>query len=142
MKDTLKPGLRHTLTFTVPENKTVPYLYPEAPELADMPRVFATGFMVGLFEWACVELLAPHLDPGEGSLGVHVDFSHKAATPPGLTITVTAICKHVGGRVVEFEVEGHDGVEVIGGGSHLRAVVRWDKFTERVAEKRKKALGA
>jgi fluoroacetyl-CoA thioesterase len=141
MKDTLKSGLTHTLTFTVPENKTVPFLYPEAPGFTVMPQVFATGFMVGLFEWACIELLAPHLDAGEGSLGVHVDFSHLAATPPGLTITVTATCTKVEGRSVEFEVSGHDGVDAIGGGNHRRAIVRWDKFNERVAQKRQKALG-
>ena len=45
-----------------------------------MPEVFATGFMVGLMEWTCVQLLRPHLDPGEGSLGVHIDVSHKAPT--------------------------------------------------------------
>lgn len=141
MKDTLKAGLTHTLTYTVPDNKTVPHLYPEAPDFSSMPPVFATGFMVGLFEWACIELMAPHLDPGEGSLGIHVDFSHLAATPPGLTITVTAICTKVEGRSLEFEVTGHDGVDAIGGGRHRRAVVRWDKFNERVAQKRQKALG-
>ena len=83
MKDTLKPGLSHTLTFKVPKNKTVPFLYPEAPGFVEMPSVFATGYMVGLFEWACIELMKPHLEPGEGSLGIHVDFSHTAATPPG-----------------------------------------------------------
>ena len=140
MKDTLRPGLAHTLTFTVPETKTVPYLYPEAPGFTAMPKVFATGFMVGLFEWACIELMAPHLDPGEGSLGIHVDFSHSAATPPGLTVTVTATCTKVDGRQLEFEVHGHDGVDEIGGGRHRRAVVRWDKFAERVEQKRAKAL--
>jgi fluoroacetyl-CoA thioesterase len=141
VKDTLKPGLTHTLTFTVPESKTVPHLYPEAPDFADMPLVFATGYMVGLFEWACIELMAPHLDPGEGSLGIHVDFGHTAATPPGLTVTVTATCMRVDGRTVEFDVRGHDGADAIGGGRHRRAVVRWDKFTERVAQKRRKAVG-
>jgi fluoroacetyl-CoA thioesterase len=136
MKDTLKPGLTHTLTFTVPENKTVPYLYPEAPGFVEMPKVFATGFMVGLFEWACIELMKPHLDPGEGSLGIHVDFSHSAATPPGLTITVTATCTKVDGRILEFAVKGHDGVDAIGEGRHRRAVVRWDSFNARVAKKR------
>jgi fluoroacetyl-CoA thioesterase len=136
MKDTLKPGLTHTLTFTVPENKTVPHLYPEAPGFAEMPQVFATGFMVGLFEWACIELMKPHLDSGEGSLGIHVDFSHSAATPPGLTINVTATCTRVDGRILEFEVKGHDGVDVIGEGRHRRAVVRWDSFNARVAKKR------
>ena len=45
-----------------------------------MPKVFATGNMIVLMEWTCTQLLAPHLDPGEGSVGVHVDVSHLAAT--------------------------------------------------------------
>lgn len=135
MKDTLRPGLTHTLEYTVPVDKTVPHLYPDAPRLASMPEVFATGFMVGLFEWACVELLAPHLDQGEGSLGTHVDFSHTAATPPGFTVTVTTTCTKVDGHRLEFVIEGHDGVDVIGGGRHERVVVRWDRFGERVATK-------
>ena len=48
MKDTLKPGANATLSFRVPAEKTVPHLYPEAPEFRQMPTVFATGFMVGL----------------------------------------------------------------------------------------------
>ena len=84
MKPSLKPGLKHRFSYRVPENKTVPHLYREAPQLQAMPTVFATGFMVGLMEWTCVQLLEPHLDTGEGSLGVHIDVSHKAATPPGM----------------------------------------------------------
>ena len=83
MKATLKPGLTHRFAYKVPENKTVPYTYPEAPEIAAMPKVFATGNMIILMEWTCTQLLAPHLDPGEGSLGVHVDVSHLAATLAG-----------------------------------------------------------
>ena len=47
-----------------------------------MPKVFATGNMIILMEWTCVQLLNRHLDEGEGSLGTHVDVSHAAATPP------------------------------------------------------------
>ena len=64
MKATLKPGLKHTFSYTVPENKTVPYTYPESDLIANMPKVFATGFMIVLMEWACADLLAPHLDAG------------------------------------------------------------------------------
>ena len=135
MKDTLIAGLTHRLTFTVPDNKTVPYLYPEAAGFQSMPKVFATGFMVGLFEWACIELMKDHLDPGEGSLGVHVDFSHLAATPPGITITVDAECTAVNGRKLSFFIRGHDGVDLIGEGRHERAVVNYDKFNARVADK-------
>jgi fluoroacetyl-CoA thioesterase len=135
MKPTLKPGLIHRLAYKVPVNKTVPYTYPESPEIASMPEVFATGFMIVLIEWACTELLAPHLDPGEGSLGVRVDVSHLAATPPGLTVTVDVECVAVAGQHVTFKVKAHDGVDLIGEGRHERFVVVWDKFNSRVAAK-------
>jgi fluoroacetyl-CoA thioesterase len=136
VKDSLQPGLTHTMTYLVPESKTVPNLFPEAAPFVEMPKVLATGFMVGLFEWACIELMAPHLEDDEGSLGIHVDFSHTAATPPGLTVTVTARCTKVEGRTLEFEVSGHDGVDEIGRGLHRRAVVRFGPFEERLRSKR------
>ncbi|MGI9384243.1 MAG: thioesterase family protein [Methyloligellaceae bacterium] len=135
MKDSLKPGLSQRFAFTVPETKTVPHLYPEASEFQDMPAVFATGFMVGLMEWTCLKLLAPHLDEGEGSLGVHVDISHSAATPPGLTVTVDAECVEVRGPRAMFVVRAHDGIDEIGAGRHERFIVRWDRFNDRVAQK-------
>ena len=62
MKDTLQPGLTHTFQFRIPATKTVRHLYPESAMFQDMPDVFATGFMIGLLEWACIETLRPHLD--------------------------------------------------------------------------------
>ena len=89
MKESLRPGLAHQFKFTIPRSKTVPQLYPESQMFREMPEVFATGYMVGLMEWACIEALRPHLDwPREQSLGTHVNVSHLAATPPGLTVTV------------------------------------------------------
>jgi fluoroacetyl-CoA thioesterase len=137
MKPTLKPGLTHRFTYQVPPSKTVPHLYPEVAEFQTMPAVFATGFMVGLMEWTCMQLLASHLDPGEGSLGVHIDVSHLAATPPGLTVTVDAECMAVDGRRIVFKVKAHDGVDQISEGRHVRYVVAWGKFNARVAEKAK-----
>jgi fluoroacetyl-CoA thioesterase len=135
MKSTLKSGLTHRFTYKVSENKTVPYTFPESPEIAAMPKVFATGFMIVLMEWACTQLLAPYLDPGEGSLGVHVDVSHLAATPPGMTVTVDVECAAVAGPRVTFKVKAHDGLDLIGEGRHERFIVRWDKFNERLASK-------
>ena len=139
MKATLKPGLMHRFTYRVPDNKTVPHLYPEVADFQAMPRVFATGFMVGLMEWTCVQLLEPHLDEGEGSLGIHIDVSHKAATPVGFTITVDAECVEVRGPRAWFKVVAHDGVEEIGSGTHERFIVTWDRFNRGVATKRAKA---
>ena len=82
MKSTLKPGITHEFKFTIPPSKTVPFLYPESDLFRDMPQVLATGFLVGLLEWACIEALRPYLDwPAEQTLGTRVDFTHEAATP-------------------------------------------------------------
>ncbi|HET7680918.1 MAG TPA: thioesterase family protein [Xanthobacteraceae bacterium] len=135
MKATLKAGLTHRFTYQVPTQKTVPHLYQEAPEFQAMPEVFATGFMVGLMEWTCIQLLAPHLDAGEGSLGTHIDVSHMAATPAGLKVTVDAECTAVRGRRASFRVRAHDGIDMIGEGRHERAIVAWDRFNAKVAEK-------
>lgn len=135
MKPTLKPGLTHRFSYKVPENKTVPYTYPESPEISAMPKVFATGFMIVLMEWACTQLLAPHLDPGEGSLGVRVDVSHLAATPPGMTVTVDVECIAVVGSRITFKIKAHDGLDLIGEGRHERFIVTWDKFNARLAAK-------
>ena len=140
MKATLKPGLTHRFTYQVPAQKTVPHLYREAPEFQVMPEVFATGFMVGLMEWTCIQLLAPHLDAGEGSLGTHVDVSHAAATPVGMTVTVDAECVAVDGRKLVFRVRAHDGADLIGEGRHERVVVAWDRFNAKVAAKAKAAV--
>jgi fluoroacetyl-CoA thioesterase len=139
MKPTLKPALKHSFSYKVPENKTVPYTYPESDIIANMPKVFATGFMIVLMEWTCTQLLEPHLDAGEGSLGTHVDVSHLAATVPGQTVTVDTELIEVNGRKLVFRVRAHDGIDLIGEGRHERVVVAWDRFKAKVAEKAKAA---
>lgn len=139
MKSSLKPGLKHSFSYVVPQTKTVPHLYRESPQLQAMPDVFATGFMVGLMEWTCVQLLEPHLDAGEGSLGVHIDVSHKSATPPGMTVTVDAECIEVRGPRARFKVFAHDGIDEIGAGTHERFIVSWDRFNRGIAAKLAKA---
>ena len=139
MKDTLKAGARAQFSFRIPAEKTVPHLYPEAAEFREMPTVFATGFMVGLMEWTCLKVLAPHLGEGEGSLGVQIDVSHIAATVPGQTVTVDAECTKVEGRRVWFKVRAHDGIDLIGEGRHERMIISWTRFVSLVNEKAKLA---
>lgn len=135
MSNSLVPGLSHTLTFTVPREKTVPFLYPESERFAAMPEVFATGFMVGLMEWCCIDLIGPHLAEDEGSLGTLVEVTHEAATPPGMTVTVEATLEKIEGRQLFFQVLARDEAEVIGRGRHGRTLVNWQRFTEKVAKK-------
>jgi fluoroacetyl-CoA thioesterase len=141
MKDTLQPGISARFSYKVPAEKTVPHIYSESEDMRDMPAVFATGFMIALMEWTCLRALEPHLDEGEGSVGVHVDVSHDAATPAGMTVTVDVEATEVDGRKVWFEVRAHDGIDQIGEGYHQRAIVNWDGFNARLAAKQAKAAG-
>ena len=135
MKAGFEIGARHTFVYRVPDNKTVPHIYREAPELVNFPKVFATGFMVALMEWTCVQALAPYLEPGEGSLGVHVDVSHLAATPPGFDVTVTCTLRTIDKYRLTWAVSAHDGEDLIGEGTHARAVIDRKRFDERLAAK-------
>lgn len=136
MKDTLKPGLTFEFKFMVPESKTVPCLYPESPEFQIMPKVFATGFMIGLIEWACINAINPHIDwPREQTVGTHVNFSHTAATPPGLTVTVCGTLEKVEGRKLLFSVIADDGIDTISEGAHERFIIDADKFNRKANEK-------
>jgi fluoroacetyl-CoA thioesterase len=139
MKPSLVVGLTYTHQFTITPAQTVPAVYRESRELSSMPEVLATAYMVGLFEWACTELLRPHLDPGEGTLGTRVDFTHVAPTPPGLTVRVVTTLTQIDGRSLGFQIQGHDGIDVIGEGTHRRAVVAWDRFSKKLAEKQERA---
>jgi fluoroacetyl-CoA thioesterase len=135
MKTTLRAGLSSEFAYRVPEDKTVPHVYPESDLFRAMPRVFATAYMVGLVEWACMEAMRPHLDPGEQSVGVDVRLSHSAATPPGLTVTVQVHVEKVEGRRIRFSVKAHDSVEPIGEGTHERFVIDPDRFLAKVKQK-------
>jgi fluoroacetyl-CoA thioesterase len=136
MKETLKAGIEHELRFRVPESKTVPALYPESAEFQVMPRVFATGYMVGLIEWACIQAINPHIDwPNEQTVGISINVNHTAATPPGLEVRAGVKLIEVDGRRLIFEVQLHDGVDTISKGIHERFIINAEKFNSKLREK-------
>jgi fluoroacetyl-CoA thioesterase len=136
MKDTLKPGLTFQFIYKVPADKIVPCLLPESPEFQLMPEVLATGFMVGLIEWACIQAVNPHLDwPKEQTVGIGINVTHSAATPPGLTVTIKVKLEKVDGRKLTFAVSADDGIDKISEGIHERFVIDAGKFNAKVSEK-------
>ncbi|MFH0729720.1 MAG: thioesterase family protein [Pseudomonadota bacterium] len=137
MGHTLQPGLTFEFRYEVPEDKTVPYLFPDLPEGKAMPKVFATGFMVGLFEFTCIKAVNPFLDwPREMTVGTHINVSHLAATPPGMTITVRVKLEKVEGRKLSFSLEAFDEVDKISTGNHQRFIINTATFNESVTTKK------
>ena len=136
MKNSLQPGLTYEFKFKVPENKTVPHLFPESAEFQAMPNVLATGYMVGLFEWTCIQAINPHIDwPREQTVGIDLKLNHIAATPPGLTVTVKVKLEEVEGRKLVFSIVADDGIDKISEGTHDRFIIDAAKFNSKVTAK-------
>jgi fluoroacetyl-CoA thioesterase len=101
-----------------------------------MPKVFATGFMIGLFEWACIRAINPYIDwPDEQTVGTAVNLTHGAATPPGLTVTVKVKLENVEGRKLTFSIIADDGIDKISEGTHERFIISASKFNEKMKAK-------
>ena len=135
MKDTLQSGMTFTHQYTVPDNKTVPHVFQESDLFQAMPPVFATAFMVGLMEWACMEALRPYMDDGEISLGTNICVSHSAATPPGMQVEVEVTLNEVTGPRTRWSIVARDEQDVIGEGTHERFSIDGDKFSAIVTKK-------
>lgn len=135
MKDTLQKGMTFTHRYQVPQEKTVPFVFRESDLFQAMPPVFATAFMVGLMEWACMEVLRPHMDDNEISLGTNICVTHSAATPPGMQVEVEVELLEVNGPRTRWSIVARDEKDVIGEGTHERFAIDGKKFAGIVAKK-------
>src|SRR5277367_3192394 len=104
---------------------------------SSLASVLSTPTMVAMMERAAMEAIKPFLDAGESSVGMSIEVSHTAATPPGHRARAEAEVTKVEGRRLEFAVLGFDDVEQIGSGNHRRAVVDAAKFNDRLKTKQK-----
>ena len=134
-RPSLRPGLAGEADLIVTDRLTVPNVSAAIRPFADMPPVFATAFMVAHVEATCIACLEGHLLPGKHTLGTHVDLSHVAATPVGMTVTARVRLAGVDGRALTFEVEVCDDAGEIGRGRHRRAIIDVDRFLRKVAAK-------
>lgn len=63
-------------------------------------------------------------------------MSHEAATPPGLEVTATVELVAVEGKKLVFNVQAHDGVDLISRGRHERFVIDKERFDARLGVKK------
>ena len=101
----------------------------------EFPAVLATARMIALMETAAGRVLQPLLRPGDVSVGVTVDITHTAPTPPGVLVTANARYTGREGKLFVFEISAHDQGGEIGRGSHKRAIVETERL-QRAAAKR------
>ena len=117
-------GAEATATTVVTREVTVRHFH------ANMPEVYGTPFMIYLMEVAADNAVQPGLPAGWVSVGVDVNIRHLAPTPVGRTVTARARVTKVTDKLIEFEVQAHDGKNLIGKGTHSRAPVNLARFEE------------
>ena len=103
---------------------------------AKVPNVFGTPFLGGLFEGVSADLMAPHLGPGETSVGISMSLTHTAPTPLGMEVRAVTEVTQVEGRKITFKVEGFDEKEKIGEAVHERFIINEEKFNQRLEAKK------
>lgn len=131
MLEGLRVGDKGELIREVSEELTIASLE------AGLPAVMGTPAMVLLMELAAAKIMNPYVPEGRMSVGVEVSVQHLAATPMGDQVTARATVMEVAGNLVKFEVEAHDSVQLVGQGTHIRAVIDLERFKQGL-EKRKK----
>lgn len=97
--------------------------------------VFSTPSMILLMELTAKDLLAPHLEPDEDSVGVTVTIEHLAPTPLNTEIRTVAKLDSIEKRQYTFTVEAFDSAGLIGRGTHTRAIVRLPKFSQILSQR-------
>ncbi len=125
----LRPGLEHSQSVTVTEEMTPAHLR------SDPIRVLATPEMIRLIEQTAIQAVQPHLGPGQTTVGTRVDVAHLAATPEGMTVTITVELTAVDRRRLTFRVEVHDEVEKVGEGTHERFIIDREQRAPRLRAK-------
>ena len=127
MQPELKPGVSDEQTITTTADMGITHLGPDAPSM------YSTPAMISLIEATCVRLMGRYVDPGEQSVGFHVDVRHLAPTSIGKKVTAKVTLREVNGRRYAFDVEcwSEDGVK-IGEGLHERAVIDIERFASEV----------
>jgi fluoroacetyl-CoA thioesterase len=129
MKQPPKTGLTGEKVITVDAGNRISF----ADER--MPAVLATPWLVAHLEYAARDAIIPCLAEGERSVGTFIEIEHLAPAPEGFRVTCRARVIHVDGPVVTFQIEAHDGVEMIARGIHRRRVIDVDRFARRVRKK-------
>ena len=124
--DTLKVGMKHTETWEVTTDRTTtrgPY------------QVFATWAMTRFVETTASGLVAPHLKPGQGQVGVAITVRHMGPTPIGKTVRGEAELIAIDRRKLSFKVKVFDDTEQVGESDHDRFIVDLDKYFAKLKQK-------
>jgi fluoroacetyl-CoA thioesterase len=124
--DTLTVGMKHVAEREVTEAMTT--------KRGDY-RVFSTPSMVQFCEASAGELIAPHLKPGQGQVGIVVTIRHMGATPMGKRVRAEVELTGIDRRRLSFKIRVFDDIEQVGEAEHDRFIIDLDKYQAKLKKK-------
>lgn len=125
----IQPGVRGRADDIVNEANTA------AAACSGALTVYGTPYMIGLMEKAAWTSIAPHLAPGESTVGTKLDVAHLSATPLGMKVWAESEVTLVDGKRIELTVTAYDEKGLIGQGTHERFIVTDERFLAKTARK-------
>ena len=105
---------------------------------SELPPVYSTPDMIRLMETAAFHALHPYCEPGELTVGTHIQVEHRAATGMGMRVKAEAVLESVDGRFYTMRVTASDEQHEIGRGTVGRAFIRLQDFMSKVEAKKKR----
>ena len=97
--------------------------------------VFGTPFMCALMEEAAWKSIAPHLEPGQSTVGTRLNVSHDSATPVGMRVWAESEVTQVDGKRIVLNVTAYDEKGLIGKGTHERFIIQNERFVQKAQRK-------
>jgi len=128
-KAPLAVGLTYSRSVTVTDGMTPAHLR------HDPIRVLSTPDMIRLVEQTAIEAVAPALAPGQATVGTRVDIAHLAATPVGMTVTITVELTAIDRRRLAFRIGVRDELDEAGRGTHERFIIDGAQRLPRLSDK-------
>lgn len=128
----LAVGLRYSRTVKVVDEMTPAHLRHEPI------RVLSTPDMIRLVEQTAIEAVQPFLAAGQATVGTRVDVAHLAATPVGMTLTITVELSEIDRRRLAFRIDVRDELDEAAKGTHERFIVDAAQRMPRLEDKVKR----
>ncbi len=131
----LKVGLTFEDRMVVGSGQAASLLIPGLPE------VLATASLVSFLQLAAAKAVAPHLKPGQFTVGSRISITQLASSPVGMEIRAVVRLQQLDGRWLRFALEAYDEYEKICEGTHERYIIDIEWFKKRIEEKLKRKRG-
>jgi predicted thioesterase len=124
--ETIKPGINREETFNVQSEHSAIVV-----GSGGVP-VLATPWLIAFMERVAFQLLEENLPAGISSVGTDVSIQHKAPSPIGAEVRVSAEVLSVEGRRITISVRARDEQRLLAEGTHQRAIIDRARFLERI----------